>query len=93
MVRLTYIFIHPQCSSIRAAYCASTSRNYCQFAPLLIFGCLVFFLWPTTVFVEVSDTGRRRKEEENRTEVVTEELLAEVTESSEDTTTIFPRLV
>ena len=47
---------------------------------MLIFGCLVLFLWPRTVVVEVLGTGSmREEEEENRTEKLIDQLLAEVT--------------
>ena len=58
---------------------------------MLLFGCLVLFLWPRTVVVEVLGTGNRKEEEENRTEKLIDQLLAEVTTTDVETTTILPR--
>ena len=59
---------------------------------MLLFGCLVLFLWPRTVVVEVLGTGNRKEEEveENRTDKIVAEL-DEVTTPFEETTTILPR--
>ena len=63
-----------------------------QAAIMLIFGCLVLFLWPRTVVVEVLGTGsRREEEEENRTEKLVAALINEVTTAVIETTTILPR--
>ena len=64
-----------------------------QAAILLIFGCLVLFLWPRTVVLEVLGTGSRREEEEeeNRTEMLIDELNEGMMTTVDKTTAILPR--